>query len=81
MPFQNVEELPQDVKNQLPHEAQKIFMTAFNSATADGISEQGAMGIAWNSLKSSYEQDENGNWHPKPEGGAGTNPAGTMPSS
>lgn len=32
MPFKNVKELPEAVKNNLPHHAQEIFKEAFNAS-------------------------------------------------
>jgi cation transport regulator len=31
-------------------------MAAFNSASSDGMSEDGAIQVAWNSVKNSYEE-------------------------
>ena len=81
MPYETIQELPEDLKQRLPQGAQQIFMAAFNSASSDGISEDGARQIAWNSLKSQYHEGEDGKWQVNPEGGAGTNPVGTMPAS
>jgi cation transport regulator len=77
MPYENVEQLPNEVKEKLPEGAQKIFMAAFNSASSDGISEDGAIKVAWNSVKNSYEEGENGEWHHKPDARSG-NQTGTM---
>lgn len=43
-------------------------MAAFNSAQKDGLTEQGAEKVAWNSVKQGYEQGPDGNWQHKPEG-------------
>uniref|UniRef100_B8HUR4 ChaB family protein n=1 Tax=Cyanothece sp. (strain PCC 7425 / ATCC 29141) TaxID=395961 RepID=B8HUR4_CYAP4 len=61
MPFEKLEDLPQDVQ-QLPSEGQQIFRVAFNSACEDGMSEEGALQVAWNSVKSEYAQGEDGQW-------------------
>ena len=50
MPYENVEALPQDTQS-LPQEAKQIFMAAFNAATSDGFSEDGARDVAWSSVK------------------------------
>lgn len=74
--------LPQDVKDSLTEGAQQIFSAAFNSAKADGLDDQHASQVAWNTIKGDYEQGEDGKWHRKPEGGAGGHGAlGTMPGS
>jgi cation transport regulator len=81
MSYNAISELPQQIKGQLPNEAQQIYMTAFNSATADGMSEEKAQEVAWSSVSNSYEQDAEGNWHHKPEGGPGGTNTGTMPGN
>jgi cation transport regulator len=82
MPYENLEALPQDVQTKLPQEAQQIFMAAFNNATRDGLNEASAHDVAWNSVKNSYREGENGQWYHAPEGGTGQqSPQGTMPQS
>lgn len=65
MAYSKVEELPQDIKEQLPEHAQQIFFAAFNAAQRDGLSEDGARTVAWNSVKNQYKQDKNGQWRIK----------------
>ncbi|GAB1543024.1 hypothetical protein NUACC21_56980 [Scytonema sp. NUACC21] len=60
-----VDELAQDLKQQLPQEAQQIFVAAFNAAQSDGISEDGARRVAWNSVRNQYAQDKDGKWYAK----------------
>jgi len=67
MPYENLEALPQDVKSNLPQEAQQIFMTAFNAASSDGMSEDGARQVAWNSVKNTFEEGPDGQWRIRPE--------------
>ncbi|MBE9129565.1 MULTISPECIES: ChaB family protein [unclassified Coleofasciculus] len=81
MPFQTLEELPNDVKEKLPQGAQQIFQAAYNSASRDGLNDEQARQVAWNSVKNSYEEGEGGQWHHKAEGGAGSSYTGTMPGS
>ncbi len=52
---------------QLPEHAQQIFIAAFNSAKEDGMSEEAALSVGWNSIKDSYEQSSSGEWKLKPE--------------
>lgn len=66
MPQSQSSELPQEVQ-QLPEHAQQIFVAAFNSAKDDGMSEEAALSVGWNSLKDSYEQTSSGEWKLKPE--------------
>ncbi|HAG82144.1 MAG TPA: cation transport regulator ChaB [Cyanobacteria bacterium UBA12227] len=81
MPYQTIDELPSDVKEKLPQGAQQIFFAAYQSASSDGLSEEGAYQVAWNSVKNSYEEGNDGQWHHKPEGGAGVMSTGTMPGN
>ncbi|NJN85131.1 MAG: cation transport regulator ChaB [Leptolyngbyaceae cyanobacterium SL_7_1] len=80
MAFQSVDHLPQDAK-ELPEGAQQIFMTAFNSAESDGLSESGAMQVAWSSVTAEYERSESGEWKHKPDAKADRGPLGSMQSS
>jgi cation transport regulator len=71
MPYESLENLPTEVKEKLPQGAQQIFMAAFNSASSDGMSEDAAVKVAWNSVKNSYEEGENGQWQHKPDARSG----------
>ncbi|NEP19182.1 MAG: cation transport regulator ChaB [Leptolyngbya sp. SIO4C1] len=81
MPYESVESLPEDVRSRLPLGAQKIFQAAFNAASSDGFSEEGAKQVAWSSVKNSYFQTEDGEWQHEPEGGTGETNTGTMPAA
>ena len=65
MPSKQLNELPAEVQG-LPQGAQNIFLAAFNSAQADGMSENGALKVAWDTVNSSYERSQDGTWYPKP---------------
>ncbi|MDV2991044.1 MAG: putative cation transport regulator ChaB [Chroococcidiopsis sp. SAG 2025] len=67
MAYNNVEELPAEITEKLPQHGQQIFLAAFNAAQSDGMSEDAAMNVAWNSVSQEYEQGEDGKWHQKPE--------------
>jgi cation transport regulator len=67
MPYQTIDELPGDIKDKLQDGAAPIFMAAFNSAQKDGMSEDGAMQVAWNTIKNDYQQGADGSWHRKPD--------------
>jgi cation transport regulator len=58
-----IEDFPQEIQQNLVDGAQQIFITAFNSAVSDGLSEDAATEVAWNSLKPNYEQGADGKWH------------------
>lgn len=61
MPYNNINELPNSIKNNLPKEAQQIFMAAFNNAIKEK-DEEASMKIAWSAVKNVYEQDKDGKW-------------------
>lgn len=67
MTYSNVNELPQEIQEQLPEHAQQIFFAAFNAAQTNGMSEEGAREVAWNSVRNEYEQGQGGKWQRKPE--------------
>lgn len=58
--------LPSEAQD-LPQGAQNVFRAAFKSAREDGLSEQGATNVAWNSVKRGYEQGSDGQWQHKPD--------------
>jgi cation transport regulator len=65
MPYNKADELPQELQQQLPQEAQQIFIAAFNAAQKDGLSEEGAHDIAWNSVRNQYAEGQDGKWYIK----------------
>lgn len=67
MPYQQIEDLPDSVKNHLPKHAQEIFLAAFNSAQDEYDKEEAAFKVAWSAVKRDYEKGEDGNWHKKPD--------------
>lgn len=65
MPNKQIDDLPSEVREQLPEGAQHIFLAALNSAQEDGMSEEAAMSVAWNSVTSEYVQGSDGKWQHK----------------
>ncbi|MEP0870958.1 ChaB family protein [Trichocoleus desertorum AS-A10] len=63
---QQEQNLPQEAQ-QLPESAQKIFQAAMRSAQSDGLSQEGAMNVAWTTVKHDYVQGSDGKWQRKPE--------------
>ncbi len=68
MPYDNLEELPDSVKNSLPEHAQEIYRAAFNNAweeyadpekrrSAEDSREEAAHKVAWGAVKKQYEKD------------------------
>lgn len=62
MAYKQLDDLPTEVKDKLPQHGQQLFMAAYNASSEDGMNENSATQVAWNSVKGSYKQDENGNW-------------------
>lgn len=67
MPYQEINALPDSVKNHLPKHAQEIFLAAFNSAIEEYHEEETAFKVAWSAVKHKYEKGADGNWHKKAE--------------
>lgn len=61
MPYNDISDLPDGVKNNLPKKAQKIFLESFNSSF-ERYSEERAFKIAWSAVKKSYHKNEKGRW-------------------
>jgi cation transport regulator len=55
-------ELPSEVTEKLPQAAQQIFRADLNSAQKDGLSEEAATRVAWNSVKQAYQPTGDGSW-------------------
>lgn len=67
MPYKQLNDLPDSVKNNLPKHAQEIFQAAFNNAEKEYGEEEQAFRVAWSAVKRDYEKGEDGHWHKKPE--------------
>lgn len=65
MPYKQLDELPDSVKDHLPKHAQEIFRAAFNNAVEEYDNEETAFKVAWSAVKRDYDKGEDGNWHPK----------------
>ncbi|BAY17737.1 ChaB family protein [Nostoc sp. HK-01] len=65
MPYQQIDELPDAVKDHLPKHAQEIFRAAFNSAVREYDNEESAFRVAWSAVKRDYEKGEDGQWYKK----------------
>jgi cation transport regulator len=61
MPYQSLDDLPEAVKDHLPHHAQEIFKEAFNSASKEYKEEETAFKVAWSAVEKKYTK-ENGKW-------------------
>jgi cation transport regulator len=67
MPYQQLRELPESVRNHLSEHAQEVYRAAFNSAWEQyGHDEERAHRVAWGAVKDKYEKnDESGDWEAK----------------
>ena len=76
MPYKNIKELPESVREHLPEHAQEIYKEAFNSAweqydrpeerRGNADREETAHKVAWTAVKHRYEKDEkSGQWKAK----------------
>jgi cation transport regulator len=62
MPYKQITQLPDSVRNNLPKHAQEIYKEAFNSAEEQYSEEERAHRVAWSAVEQKYEKNQNGNW-------------------
>ena len=76
MPYDNLKDLPDSVRDNLPKHAQEIYRAAFNNAwdeykdpedrRGDSDREETAHSVAWAAVKQKYEKDpDTGKWTSK----------------
>lgn len=75
MPYYRKEDLPSQVKDNLPAGAQEIFRKAYNNAwdqykdpdkrRGKASREEVANKVAWSAVKKEYEKDSSGKWKKK----------------
>lgn len=76
MPYNNISDLPDQVKDHLPKHAQDIYKEAFNNAFKEyknpkdrkdnSSQEETAHKVAWSAVKTKYKKNEkSGNWETK----------------
>ncbi|HEX6983227.1 MAG TPA: ChaB family protein [Balneolaceae bacterium] len=68
MPYKNLSDLPDSVKDNLPHHAQEIYQEAYNSAwdeykdpkkrRGDSSREETAHKVAWSAVERKYEKKD-----------------------
>ena len=76
MPYKDISELPDSVRDNVPKHGQEVYKEAFNSAwdeykdpderRGDASREETAHKVAWSAVKHSYEKGDDGRWHRKP---------------
>jgi cation transport regulator len=71
MPYQRLSDLPERVREHLPHHAQEIYRAAYNSAWDEyHHDEERAHRVAWAAVKHTYEKNEKtGDWEAKADDG------------
>jgi cation transport regulator len=62
MPYDNLSDLPDSVRNNLPKHAQEIYRAAYNSAEKQYGEEDRAHRVAWSAVENKYEKNDQGNW-------------------
>lgn len=72
MPYEELSELPEQVKNALPVHGQEIFRAAYNNAWSeykdpddrknDASREETAHKVAWSAVKKVYHKNSYGEW-------------------
>jgi cation transport regulator len=62
MPYKQITQLPDNVKNNLPKHAQEIYKEAFNSAEKQYGEGDRAHRVAWSTVEQKYEKYDQGNW-------------------
>ncbi len=62
MPYDNLSDLPDSVRNNLPKHAQEIYRAAYNSAEEQYREEERAHRVAWSAVENKYEKNDQGNW-------------------
>ena len=76
MPYERLEDLPERVRNLLPHHAQEIYRAAFNNAwdqyrdpgdrQLGGTRAETAHAVAWSAVEKEYTKDNRtGEWRKK----------------
>jgi cation transport regulator len=61
MPYDNLSDLPDSVRNNLPKHTQEIYRGVYNSAEDRYGEESRAHRVAWSAVEHKYENDQ-GNW-------------------
>jgi cation transport regulator len=62
VPYDNLSDLPDSVRNNLPKHAQEIYKEAYNSAEDQYGEESRAHRVAWSAVENKYEKNDKGNW-------------------
>lgn len=58
MPYDELTDLPDSVRNNLPKHAQEIYRAAYNSAEEQYVEEERAHRVAWSAVENKYEKND-----------------------
>jgi cation transport regulator len=61
VPYKQITQLPDNVKNNLPKHAQEIYRAAYNSAEEQYGEESRAHRVAWSAVENKCEKNEGDN--------------------
>lgn len=67
MPYSSINDLPSSIRNALPTHAQRIYLSAFNSAYSQYKDDSRSAAIAWAAVKRKYKKNEKDEWVAKSE--------------
>ena len=62
VPYEELDDLPDSVKRNLPKHAREIYRAAYNSAEGQYDEESRAHRVAWGAVEQKYEKNDKGNW-------------------
>ncbi len=62
MAFNSLDELPKQIKDNLPPHGQDIWMSTFNHAEKEYGDESQAARVAWSAVERVYHKDPEGYW-------------------
>lgn len=62
MPYLSNQDLPKNISEHLPEQAQTIFRKAFNHAYEQYNDETVAFKVAWSAVKKVYKKGSDGRW-------------------
>ena len=60
VPYEELDDLPDSVKKNLPKHAREIYRAAYNSAEEQYGEESRAHRVAWSAVEQKYEKNESG---------------------
>jgi cation transport regulator len=62
MPYRQITQLADNVKNKRPKDDKEVYKETFNSAEEQYSEEDRAHRVAWSAVEQKYEKNEKGNW-------------------